>query len=76
MARDERNLKWDNLDQIKFDASAQLRSVYTNSRPGQIGRNGSAKIQNMLKSDFVQKYKHFHRRDIINLRFSESYIPL
>ena len=24
MARDERNLKWENLDQIKFDASAQL----------------------------------------------------
>ena len=38
MARDERNLKWDNLDQIKFDASAQLRPVYTNSRPDWVKR--------------------------------------
>ena len=27
--KDERNLKWDNLDQIKFNASAQLRSTST-----------------------------------------------
>ena len=43
MARDERNLKWDNLDQIKFDASAQLCAQSTQttvqSRAKRVSKN-------------------------------------
>lgn len=41
MARDERNLKWDNLDQIKFDASAQLcaQSTQTTDWAKRVSKN-------------------------------------
>ena len=41
MARDERNLKWNNLDQIKLDANVHLS---TSARQQQTGRDGLAKI--------------------------------
>ena len=41
MARDERNLKWDSLDQIKLDANVHLS---TSAWQQQTGRNGLAKI--------------------------------
>ena len=41
MARDERNLKWDTLDQIKLDANVHLS---TSAWQQQTGRNGLAKI--------------------------------
>ena len=46
MARDERNLKWDNLDQIKFDASAQLRSQSTlTAGQARLGETGQQKFK-------------------------------
>ena len=46
MARDERNLKWDNLDQIKFDASAQLCAQSTQTTvQARLGKTGQQKFQ-------------------------------
>ena len=55
MARDERNLKWDNLDQIKLDANVHLS---TSARQQQTGRDGLAKIvlQIMFKKNIQRLF--------------------
>ena len=59
--KDERNLKWDNLDQIKFDASAQLRSTSTLIQQSGPGPDGAAWVRensNILHTQFGSKIKN------------------
>ena len=79
MARDERNLKWNNLDQIKLDANVHLS---TSAWQQQTGRNGLAIIVlqiigNWMASSgtylafrvrwFVQNTKHVDRGAVFTL---------
>ena len=67
--KDERNLKWDNLDQIKFNASAQLRSTSTliqQSGPGPDGSMGQGEFKYFAHAIWIENKKYFHRKDIIN----------
>ena len=67
--KDERNLKWDNLDQIKFNASAQLRSTSTliqQSGPGPDGSMGQGEFKYFAHAIWIENKKYFHRNDIIN----------
>ena len=68
--KDERNLKWDNLDQIKFNASAQLRSTSTliqQSGPmARWGSMGQGEFKYFAHAIWIENKKYFHRKDIIN----------